>query len=90
LRASPDLRDLLLQGTGAVTEQGSKRIERKLAAIFAADVAGYSRLMEADEVRTLRSRVAHRDVMDRLIAAHGESIGPTRPIHSVAQSLVID
>ena len=32
-----------------------ERIERRLAAIFAADVAGYSRLMEQDEVGTLRS-----------------------------------
>ena len=29
------------------------RVERRLAAIFAADVAGYSRLMGRDEVRTL-------------------------------------
>src|SRR5829696_4582314 len=43
-------------------------IERKLAAIFAADVAGYSRLMGQDEVRTLRTLVAHREIMDRLIA----------------------
>ena len=31
----------------------SERIERKLAAIVAADVAGYSRLMAADEEGTL-------------------------------------
>jgi adenylate cyclase len=29
------------------------RVERRLAAILAADVAGYSRLMGADEVGTL-------------------------------------
>ena len=29
------------------------RVERKLAAIFAADVEGYSRLMQADEAGTL-------------------------------------
>jgi adenylate cyclase len=34
---------------------GSGRVERRLAAIFAADVAGYSRLMGSDEVGTLRS-----------------------------------
>ena len=28
---------------------GPARVERRLAAIFAADVAGYSRLVEADE-----------------------------------------
>ena len=42
-------------------------IERKLAAIFAADVAGYSRLMGEDEVGTMRALADHREVMDRLI-----------------------
>src|SRR5215203_792858 len=45
-------------------------IERKLAAIFAADVAGYSRLMGQDEVGTLRTLASHREIMDRLIAQH--------------------
>jgi adenylate cyclase len=31
------------------------KIERRLAAIFAADVAGYSRLMGQDEVGTLQT-----------------------------------
>lgn len=35
-------------------------MERRLAAILAADVAGYSRLMEADEVGTLATLQAHR------------------------------
>ena len=34
------------------------RVERRLAAIFAADVAGYSRLMGQDEVGTLRTLTA--------------------------------
>ncbi len=38
----------------------TQRIERRLAAIFAADVAGYSRLMNEDEVGTLRTLTAHR------------------------------
>src|SRR5438552_26688 len=45
-------------------------IERKLAAIFAADIAGYSRLMACDEVGTLARLRACRTVVDRLIAAH--------------------
>ena len=45
-------------------------IERKLAVIFAADVAEYSRLMGLDEVGTLRTLQAHRVVLDRLIATH--------------------
>src|SRR5690349_25139201 len=36
------------------------RAERRLAAIFAADVAGYSRLMGADEEGTLARLNAHR------------------------------
>src|SRR5260370_38741669 len=45
-------------------------VERKLAAIFAADVAEYSRLMGLDEVGTLRRLQAYRAILDRLIAAY--------------------
>jgi adenylate cyclase len=45
-------------------------VERKLAAIFAADVEGYSRLMGQDEVGTLRTLTAYRVIIDRLIASH--------------------
>jgi adenylate cyclase len=45
-------------------------VERKLAAIFAADVAEYSRLMGADEVGTLRQLQAYREILDGLIAVH--------------------
>jgi adenylate cyclase len=44
---------------------------RKLTTIFAADVQGYSRLMEADEEGTLATLKLYRDAMARLIAAHG-------------------
>jgi adenylate cyclase len=43
---------------------------RKLAAIFAADVAGYSRLMGQDEVGTLRRLTACRAILDERIAAY--------------------
>ena len=46
------------------------RVERKLSAIFAADVEGYSRLMGRDEVGTLRTLTAYRAIVDRLIASH--------------------
>jgi adenylate cyclase len=47
------------------------RIERHLAAIVAADVVGYSRLMGADEKGTLAALKAHRlALIDPLIAAH--------------------
>jgi adenylate cyclase len=52
-------------------------IERKLAAIFAADVAGYSRLMGQDEVGTMRALADHREVMDRLIGEHRGRIANT-------------
>ena len=45
-------------------------VERKLAAIFAADIAGYSRLMARDEVATLARLKACRAIIDRLIASH--------------------
>src|ERR1700741_2114283 len=45
-------------------------VERKLAVIFAADVAEYSRLMGLNEVGTLRKLQAYRNILDRLIAAH--------------------
>jgi adenylate cyclase len=45
-------------------------VERKLAAIFAADVAEYSRMMGADEVGTLRRLQAYRAILDNLIAVH--------------------
>jgi adenylate cyclase len=42
--------------------------ERRLVAIFAADVEGYSRLMRADEVGTLRDLTQRRGILDGLIA----------------------
>jgi TolB-like protein/class 3 adenylate cyclase len=47
------------------------RVERRLAAIVAADVAGYSRLMGLDEVGTARTLREHRKVTDALVAKHG-------------------
>jgi adenylate cyclase len=47
------------------------RVERRLAAILAADVAGYSRLMEADEEGTLDRLKAHRrQLIDPKIREH--------------------
>ena len=45
-------------------------VERKLAAIFAADIAGYSRLMARDEVGTLARLKACRAIIDELIESH--------------------
>jgi adenylate cyclase len=49
----------------------AERVERKLVAILAADVAGYSRLMGSDEEGTLARLKAHRkEVIDPKIAEH--------------------
>jgi len=53
---------------GAVREE--EETVRKLAAIFAADVAGYSRLMGQDEIGTLRRLTACRAILDKRIAAY--------------------
>ena len=56
----------------------SERIERKLAAIVAADVAGFSRLMAADEESTVARLKAHRKALiDPKIAEHGGRIVKT-------------
>jgi adenylate cyclase len=48
-----------------------KREQRRLSAILAADVVGYSRLMGADEVGTLHALKAHRrEVVDPAVANH--------------------
>ncbi len=54
------------------------RVERRLAAILAADVVGYSRLMGLDDVATLQALKAHRrEVVDPAIAAHNGRIVKT-------------
>ncbi len=52
-------------------------VQRRLAAIFSADVAGYTRLMNTDEGGTLRLLTSHREVADRLIANHGGRVANT-------------
>src|SRR3984957_16018870 len=59
-----------------VADQPS-RVERRLAAILAADVAGYSRLMGFDEVGTARILREHRAVSDALVSKHGGRIVKT-------------
>ena len=54
-----------------------KPVERRLAAIFAADVAGYTRLMRENETATLQALAARRKIMDRMIAAHRGRIANT-------------
>ena len=54
-----------------------QRVERRLAAIMAADVAGYSRLVGSDEIGTLRLFTARRKILDSLIAEHRGRIANT-------------
>jgi TolB-like protein len=55
----------------AMQQEEPVRVGRRLAAIVAADVAGYSRLMGLDEVGTARTLREHRKVTDALVAKHG-------------------
>ena len=70
---------------------GRERVERRLAAILAADVAGYSRLIGADEEGTLAALKGHRRaVVDPKIAEHrgrivkttGDGLLPSSPASS--------
>jgi adenylate cyclase len=47
------------------------RVERKLAAVLAADIAGYSGLMGADEEATVRDLKGHQSVILPMIASFG-------------------
>jgi TolB-like protein/class 3 adenylate cyclase len=58
-------------------QQPPTRVGRRLSAILAADVAGYSRLMGVDEVGTARVLREHRAVSDALVAKHGGRIVKT-------------
>ena len=49
-------------------------MERKLAAIFSADVEGYSRLMGEDEEATVRTLTVYREVMTSFIQHHRGSV----------------
>jgi adenylate cyclase len=62
---------------GAVS-MGEARIERRLAAILAADVAGYTRLMGVDEEGTLSAlKTYRRELIEPKIAEHGGRIVKT-------------
>ena len=52
-----------------------EQVERRLAAILAADVVGYSRLMEANEERTMGALKQHRrEFFDPTVAKHSGRI----------------
>ena len=74
--AGPSLRLCAIGAIGAGMSDPTK-VSRRLVAVFAADVEGYSRLMGADEVGTLRGLTERRAILDRLIADHGGRIANT-------------
>ena len=47
-----------------------ERVQRRLAAILAADVVGYTRLMEQDEAGTVAAVRAQRETLEPLVASH--------------------
>src|SRR6185369_11684890 len=54
-----------------MAHMSKERPQRRLAAILAADVVGYSRLMEQDEVGTLAAlKQRRKDILDPLVAQH--------------------
>jgi adenylate cyclase len=52
-------------------------VSRRLVAVFAADVEGYSRLMGADEVGTLKGLTERRAILDRLIREYRGRVANT-------------
>src|SRR5215813_1337137 len=52
-------------------------VTRRLVAVFAADVEGYSRLMGADEVGTFKGLTERRAILDRIIGEHRGRIANT-------------
>jgi TolB-like protein/class 3 adenylate cyclase len=58
-------------GATAGSRMASDHVERRLAAILAADVVGYSRLMGEDEAGTARAVRVHREAAAPIVASHG-------------------
>ena len=68
------------------------RVDRRLAAILAADVVGYSRLMGADEVGTLAALKAHRKALidPKIEEHHGRIVKTTGDGMLVEFASVVD
>ena len=52
------------------TPQSVQPLERRLATILCADVAGYSKMMAANEERTVRVFRGHREIFESLVNLH--------------------
>jgi adenylate cyclase len=73
---------MILRSTWAVPESQS----RKLAAVLAADIAGYSALMGADETRTVRDLKGHQAVVLPMIGEYSGRIIDTAGDGILAES----
>jgi len=51
-----------------------QRVERRLAAVHAADVAGFGRLMGADQAGAARRLREHREAVTPIVTGHGGRI----------------
>src|SRR6266481_699205 len=60
--------------TGEQVMQDDTSMKRRLSAILAADIAGYSRLMGQDEAATVRDLKGHQSVILPLVGQHGGRI----------------
>jgi len=60
-----------------MTNPGQGHTERRLAAILAADVAGYSRLMGADEAGTAQAFRQHLAAITPIVTSHGGRVVKT-------------
>jgi adenylate cyclase len=68
-----------------------ERAKRKLAAIFSADVKGYSRLMADDEEATVRTINSYREVITGLINGHAGRVVDAKGDNVLAEfSSVVD
>jgi adenylate cyclase len=69
-----------------MSTKGRERVERRLAAILAADIAGYSRLMGEDEEGTLARLKAHRrELIDPKISEHNGRI-----VHTAGDGFLVE
>jgi class 3 adenylate cyclase len=68
----------------------SKNVQRRLAAILAADIVGYSRLMHSDEVGAML-KTHRKELIDPMIAAHhGRTVKTTGDGALVEFASVVD
>src|SRR6476660_4094391 len=70
---------ITVRNTGGIGARMSDptAVSRRLVAVFAADVEGYSRLMGTDEVGTVKGLTERRATLDRFIGEHRGRIANT-------------